>query len=63
MCHFGGNFGFDPKSGLFELNFLEYLRAEHLVARFHVGQIDLGEDIGKRGEQPVGNAVPEIQYA
>ena len=55
--------GSTPKRSSSMLDLLEHLAAEDLVAGLHVGQVQVGEHVRQRGQQPVADAVPEVQDA
>ena len=44
-------------------NSLERRRAKELVARLHVGQVEIGGGVGQQRQQPVGDHVPEQVHA
>src|SRR6516164_4502147 len=44
-------------------NAVEDFPAENLVARFHVGKVQVGEQVGSHGEQLVADHVPKVQDA
>src|SRR3989442_1028211 len=37
--------------------------AHQLVARLHVGEVEIGEHVGEEGEEPVADGVPEVEDA
>src|SRR5258708_6678572 len=63
LGNFCGNFRLKSKPIRFQLNILQHLAPEHLVARLHIGQLQVGENIGKQSQRLVGNVVPEIMHA
>src|SRR5258708_4395243 len=57
---FGSDFGFEAEAVGANLNALQYFLAKNLVASLHVGEFQVGEDVGEQGEEFVGDVVPEI---
>ena len=47
---------------LLDLNAFQNITAKHLIARFHISEIQVGEHVRDEGEKPVANAVPEVKY-
>ena len=45
--HFNGDFRFNSKTILFDLNASDNLRSEHLITGFHVSEVQIAEHVGK----------------
>ncbi len=60
FCDFGGNFRLEAEAVGFELDALEDFATEDFVAGLHVGEFEIGENVGKQSEHLVGDVVPEI---
>ncbi len=54
-----GNLGFKPKTVFFDGDLLEYIAPEHLVTRFHVGEVQVRQHIGKERQELITNRMPE----
>src|SRR5262245_14255775 len=51
--HLGGDLGLEPEPVLLDDHRLDHLAPEGLVAGLHVGEVQVGEHVGQRGEEPV----------
>ena len=60
FCDFGGDFRFEAETVGLELDALQDFVAENFVAGLHVGEFQIGEDVGEQSEDLVGDVVPEI---
>jgi hypothetical protein len=60
FCDFRRDFRLEAETIGFELNTLENFAAEDFVAGLHVGEFEIGEDVGKQGEHFIGDVMPEI---
>ena len=60
FCDFGGNFRLESEAIGPELDALEDLAAENFVARLHIGEFQVGENVRKQREEFVGDIMPEI---
>ena len=58
----GGDLGIEAEAVLLQLDCLDDLAPEDLVAGLHVGEVEVGEAVGQQGQQPVGDHVPEKQH-
>src|SRR4029077_16665682 len=63
LGNFCGDFGFEAEAVGANLNALQDFLAKNLVASLHVGEFQVGEDVGEQGEEFVGDVVPEIVHA
>src|SRR3974390_1861678 len=55
----GGNFRLKSEPRLLNLDRLYHLPPERLVARLHIGQVEIGQHVGKQRQRAVTDAVPE----
>ena len=46
----GGDFGFEAEAVLAQVDAPQDVRAEHLVAGLHIGQVEVGDGVGQQGE-------------
>ena len=60
---FCGDFRFEAEAVLLDCDLGENLFPKHLVASLHIGEIEVGEHIGKLSEQLVSKIVPVIEDA
>jgi hypothetical protein len=60
FCDFGGDFRLEAETIGFELNTLEDFAAKDFVASLHVGEFEIGEDVGKQGKHFIGDVMPKI---
>src|SRR5271170_3235702 len=56
-------FRLNIKCGAFERDALEKICANHLVARFHIGQVQVANEITEKCQQLVPQRVPEEEGA
>src|ERR1700730_15127927 len=61
--HFGGDLGLEAKAVLLELDRLDDLATEGLVAGLHVGEVQVGEHVRRQREEAVADRMPEIQHS
>ena len=59
----GDHFGFDTKAIFFDLNRFDNRSFEGFVARLHIGQVEVGKHVGKKGQKLVGDHMPEKEDA
>ena len=52
---FGGYFRLKTEAFLLEIDALNYVGTEKLVAGFHVGEVQVGEHVGQEGEEAVAS--------
>jgi hypothetical protein len=61
----GGDLGrhlrFEAEAVLFDLDRLDDLAAEGLVTGLHVGEVQVGEDVGDGGQELVADRVPVVE--
>ena len=48
MRKLGGYFGFDAETGLGDGDLIEQVLGHQFLTRLHIGQLELGEQIGQR---------------
>ena len=53
--------GLEAEAILLDLDRLDDLAAEGLVARLHVGEVEVGEHVRQQRQEPVAERVPEVQ--
>ena len=58
--HFGSDFGFKAESVFTQIDVPQDRCSKCLIARFHVGEVDVRAHVGKHGQQFVSDHVPEI---
>src|SRR5262245_5652980 len=56
---FGGDFRFESEAVLLEVERLKHFAPEHLVTRFHVGQVQVREHVRQQSEQAVSERMPK----
>ena len=56
----GGDFGLEIEPVRTQLDRADDVAFKGFIAGFHVGEVDVGEAIGKQGEGTVADRVPEI---
>ena len=54
------HFGFYPEPVLFQVDALDDLATERLVAGLHIGEIEIGEHVREQREDPIAHGVPAI---
>src|SRR5436190_20666530 len=59
----GGDFRLEAEPVFLDLDRLDELAAECLIAGFHVREIQVGEHVGKKRQESVPDAVPEVEVA
>jgi hypothetical protein len=59
--HLGRDFGLETEAIFFDLDGLEHLSIERLVAGFHVGEVQIREHVRHRREETVAHVVPVVQ--
>ena len=59
----GGDLRFEPETVFLDPNLRQHLAPEDLVAGFHVGEVEVGEDVGRESEHAVADHVPEVHDA
>lgn len=59
----GGDLGFKAEPVLFDIDCLDHVTAEDLVARLHVGEVQISDHVGHQSEESVADAVPEVQHS
>jgi hypothetical protein len=60
-CKFGGNLRFNPKAIFFKPKVLHQVTLKHLVACFHICQVEVSEQVRDESENFIADAVPEKQ--
>src|ERR1700739_4996676 len=63
LGQFDGELRINVKCGTFERNTLEQIRANHLVTGFHVGEVEIGNQVAQEGEQFIAERVAEEKSA
>ena len=58
----GRDLGLEAEPILLDLDRLDDLAPEHLVARLHVGQVQVGEHVRQQRQALVADRVPEVQH-
>ena len=60
---FGGHLRFNAEAVLLQVwqNLLDYLTTKDFVAGFHIGEVQVGEDVRQRCQEAVGGVVPEVE--
>ena len=53
----------DSEAVLPEGDLVQHVLAEDLVARLHIGQVDIGEEVREERQEPVPEVVGEIGHA
>src|SRR5262245_60145655 len=53
----------ESEPGRLQANSLQHLAAEDLVARFHVGQVEVCHHVRQHGQDAVGDGMPEVEHA
>jgi len=56
-----GNFRFETEAVFYDGDGLKDFAAKHFVASLHVAEVDVGQGVGEKSEEPVANGVPEIE--
>jgi hypothetical protein len=59
----GGDLGLEAEAVFLDGDGADEVAAEDLVAGFHVGEVEVGEDVGAEGEEAVAEGVPEVEDA
>ena len=62
-CDLGNELRFEAKPLLLEINLLQHLTAEDLVAALHVCEVEVGEHVREQRQEPVANGMPKVEYA
>src|SRR3989338_7190178 len=62
LRHFDRDLGLEAKAFRFDIDALEDLALKYLIADFHIGEIDIGEHIGKKGQELIPEIVPEKKH-
>ncbi len=57
--YFDGDLGFKSKAARFDIDALQNFRAKGLVAHLHIGEIEVGQDVGSKGEELIAEVVPK----
>src|SRR5580692_3134686 len=58
-----GELGLHVKRGAFERNAFEQVSANHLVTGFHVGEVEVGNQVAQEGEQFIAERVAKEKGA
>ena len=61
--HLGGDLGLEAEAVLLDVDRLDHLAAEGLVAGLHVGQVQVGEHVRQHVQEAVADGVPEVEHA
>ena len=63
LGNFHRNLGLEPKPVFLNRNGLDDFPPKGFVASLHVTEVDVGQAVGKQGQQPISDRVPEIKDA
>src|SRR6266851_6287804 len=59
----GHDLGLEAEAVLLDRDLLEHPAREDLVPALHVGQVQVGEDVGEKSQASIGDGVPEVEDA
>ena len=57
-----GDFGLKTETVRFDLDMSQDLRFKDFIPHFHVGEVEVSEDIGKERQELIANVVPEEKH-
>src|SRR5918993_1875845 len=59
----GGHLGLEAEPVALDVDPVDHVLAEHLVADLHVRQVQVGEHVAHGRQEPVAHRVPEVEHA
>ncbi len=58
----GRYFWFDAEPVFAKNDLIKHVFSKHFVPCFHIGQVQVGEHVGEKGEKTIGHSMPKIKH-